>query len=200
MGYNSDMIDKVYYDYRDSSINIIVGYDKAVDRYITRKINMILGIYTSISMKELESMIFSIDDYDNYADRYYNNAKIQIDLYNNYNLENNRLLRKSIDSIISCYKTLKTGKLTEYEYRKNEKGIRRRCKILYRYMLQYNIDILLEYFKENYNVCNTYMMEAFAKKYIIIKNDRPKVAEYLSNEKYEAPNYLKEAIKALKES
>jgi hypothetical protein len=200
MAYNSDMINKVYYDYRDSSINIIVGYDKAVDRYITRNINMILGIYTSISMKELESMIFSIDDYDNYADRYYNNAKIQIDLYNNYNLENNRLLRKSIDSIISCYKTLKTGKLTEYEYRKNEKGIRRRCKRLYRYMSQHTIDTLLEYFKENYNVCNTYMMEAFAKKYDIIKNDRAIVTEYLSNEKYEAPNFLKEAIKALKES
>jgi len=207
MPFDPNLINKKYYDPKTREFYIIIGYDKDVDRYVGRvTTNWLFNYYSGIASTKIESMIFSIEQFDKYLDKFYDTNKVLIKAYRKS--EKSTIVKKSIIAIIECNEminTLKSDikfhhqaiqatqnnnriselndkiKINQREIQKAQKGIRRKCKVLHRFMTQDEINELLDIFK-NDHTCHFSILTSTAYKYHSLIKDRDKVVEFLSNE------------------
>lgn len=184
MSFDPNLINKKYYNLKTRNFYIIIGYDKDVDRYISRVIHDWLNYYSGIVNTEIESFIFSIEQFDKYLDKYYNDNKVLIEAYRKS--EKSRIVRKSITAIIECNKMINTLKgeinVDQREIQKTQKGIRRKCKVLHRMMTQNEINELLDVLK-NDHICYISALGSAASKYNNLLKARDKAAEEFLLEK-----------------
>ena len=178
MAFDPNLINKKYYNPIRNHFYVIVGYDKDVDRYISRVIHDWLNYYSGIPNTEIKSFIFSIKQFDKYLDKYYNDNKVLIEAYRKS--EKSRIVRKSITAIIECNKMINTLKskinINQREIQKAQKGIRRKCKVLHRMMTQDEINELLDVLK-NDHICYISVLGSAASKYCSLVKARDKAAE-----------------------
>lgn len=181
MPFDPNLINKKYYNPETREFYVIVGYDKDVDIYVSREIHNWINYYSGIMNSEIKSLIFSIEQFDKYLDKYYNDNKVLIEAYRKS--EKSRIVRKSITAIIECNKMINTLKIdfNQREIQKAQKGIRRKCKILHRMMTQDEINELLDILKNNH-ICYISTLGSAAYKYYNLLKDRDKVAEFLLEE------------------
>lgn len=177
MPFDPNLINKKYYNPIRDYFYVIVGYDKDVDRYISRVIHW-LNYYSGIPSTEIKSLIFSIEQFDKYLDKYYNDNKVLIEAYRKS--EKSRMVRKSITAIIECNKMINTLKgeinVDQREIQKTQKGIRRKCKVLHRMMTQDEINELLDVLK-NDHICYIGVLGSVASKYNSLLKARDKATE-----------------------
>ena len=184
MPFDPNLINKKYYDPKTDHFYIIVGYDKDVDRYVSRVIHDWLNYYSGITSTETKSLIFSIEQFDKYLGKYYNDNKVLIEAYRKS--EKSRMVRKSITAIVECIKMINTLKgrinIDQREIQKTQKGIKRKCKVLHRRMTQDEINELLDTLK-NDHICYISVLGSAASKYNNLLKARDKAAEEFLLEK-----------------
>ena len=81
MPFDQNLINKKYYNPKTKHFYVIVGYDKDIDVYISKEIHDWINYYSGIMNSEIKSLIFSIEQFDKYLDKYYNDNKVLIEAY-----------------------------------------------------------------------------------------------------------------------
>lgn len=180
MAFDPNLINKKYYNPKTKLFYIIIGYDKDIDVYVGREIHDWINYYSGIMNSEIKSLIFSIEQFDKYLDKYYNDNKVLIEAYRKS--EKSRIIRKSITAIIECNKMINILKIknNQKEIQKAQKGIRRKCKVLHRMMTQDEINELLDVLKNNH-IRYISALESAAYKYYDLLKDRDDIVDKLPN-------------------
>lgn len=181
MAFDPNLINKKYYNPKTRQFYVIVGYDKDIDVYVGKEIHDWINYYSGIMNSEIKSLIFSIEQFDKYLDKYYNDNKVLIEAYRKS--EKSRIVRKSITAIIECNKMINSLKIfnnNQREIQKAQKGIRRKCKVLHRMMTQDEINELLDILK-NKHIFYISALESAAHKYYDLLKDRDDIVDKSPN-------------------
>ena len=114
MAFDPNLINKKYYNPKTRQFYVIVGYDKDIDVYVGKEIHDWINYYSGIMNSEIKSLIFSIEQFDKYLDKYYNDNKVLIEAYRKS--EKSRIVRKSITAIIECNKMINSLKISNNSF------------------------------------------------------------------------------------